>query len=220
VQQRRRVFVVRLVALEIGQRRARGCDGERQLLTAEAIERGNVKMFRQQLMCRCQLAGRFIDRRQARRSNRFQPRDESFVGQQRGRQHIFAGLHALQFVEEFGFGIHAVDLSGGKLAGREIDQCQTETALLRFEVGAGVSTHDRRQIIFTLGLQQCIFDDGAGRNHADHVALDELLDLLGVFELLNQRDFVAAIDQLGDVSLHMMMRHTGHRQTKTFCKRA
>ena len=54
--------------------------------------------------------------------------------------------------------------------------------------------------------------DRAGRDHADHVALDEPLRRRGVFHLLADGDLVALLDQPRDVGLRRVERHAAHRR--------
>ena len=73
------------------------------------------------------------------------------------------------------------------------------------------TTHDCREVVVAFRAQQRVLDDGAGGDDANHIPLDEPLDLFRIFELLDERDLVALVNQLGNVRLNVMVRHAGHR---------
>ena len=68
-------------------------------------------------------------------------------------------------------------------------------------------------------MQQRVFHHRPRCDDANHVALDEPLDLLRVFELLDERDLVALVNQFRDVRLDVMMRYARHRQAYAFRER-
>ena len=112
-----------IASFEAAAKRA-GIAAERRKLTASIGGAGDLFG---RLARRFDLAEIIFDWRETSQADGLQLRREMFIVQQRRRQYKFAGLHALQLVEQLRFGIRAINLRCRKFACGQIDERQAKT---------------------------------------------------------------------------------------------
>ena len=109
--------------------------------------------------------------------------------------------HEIASVGDFG----RCELAGADIGVRQAraGQCQTCQVLVH---------HQRRDVIIALLRQQPRLHQRTGRDDAAHDARDELLALGRLIaDLLGDGDLVAGVDQLGNVAIDRVIRHTRQR---------
>ena len=119
------------------------------------------------------------------------------------RRLVDAGVQDLARLEARQLVDHVAErqLRGGELAGGDVE--------VR-EAGRTALGQQRHEIVRCLGLELLVVDDGAGRDDADHLTLDDALGELGILDLIGDRDLEAARDQLGQVVFGGVMGHAAH----------
>ena len=117
----------------------------------------------------------------------------------------FAGHVAAQFGNDRAADLFGVQLGGIGFTGRDIRKADA-----RFPAAAGALGIDAAKVVVFILRQHAAFDDGAGRDHADDIALDKAFGQGGVLHLLTDCDLVALSDQAGHVSFVGVERHTAH----------
>ncbi len=116
-----------------------------------------------------------------------------------GNQHLDR-VHAREFVRQH-MPLAGGNFGGQELAGGHIDKGQPAALL------TGVQ---RDEIVVGGVLEQFRFHDGAGRDGAHHGALDHAFGVLGVFDLVAQRDGAPGLDGPGDIAVHRAHGHARH----------
>ncbi len=124
----------------------------------------------------------------ARVAQRVRQHDLGWPAEQRGRQHAVVARGVLARPE---------------LAGRHVDERHAR---------ALATAHDGEQEVVRAAREVRGVGHGAGRDHADHVAPQELLALAGGFHLLADRDLLAGLHEPRDVGLGRVMGDAGHRR--------
>jgi len=122
------------------------------------------------------------------------------VQQARIHQHL-AGVVAAEFRNDRRGDLLPLELCDMGRAGgnvREAEACCTA-----FQENA------RNVVVFVI-LKHTALNDGAGRDHADDVALDEALGLCRVFHLLTDGDLIALRDEAGHIALVAVEWYAAH----------
>ena len=122
------------------------------------------------------------------------------VQQARIHQHL-AGVVAAEFRNDRWGDLLPLELCDMGRAGgnvREAEACCT-----------AFQENTRNVVVFVI-LKHTALNDGAGRDHADDVALDEALGLCRVFHLLTDGDLIALRDEAGHIALVAVERYAAH----------
>ena len=127
-------------------------------------------------------------------------------GARSGHEHL-ARAHASEFLLETRARFGARELCSPKVAGGKIGEG---------EPNGPVALRRRGQIIVLARLEHLRVDSGAGRDHARHIPLHEVLRPSRVFHLVADGHAEALADQLGDISFRRMKRHAAHRDGDAF----
>ena len=98
-------------------------------------------------------------------------------------------------------GLLALGGGGVKRAGGHVAEAQAEDAACAVDAG---------KVIVAALVEHGAFRDGAGRDDADDVALDQTLCQRRILHLLADGDLVAAGDQTGDIALGGVEGHAAH----------
>jgi hypothetical protein len=189
---------LRLVRLQVGQDRGGGPGGLGQADATIRFQRGHIQVASQPLFRGVGAQVGFGQWGEPRRMYPLQLSNESFVLQQRRGQHQLARRQPVQLLQQ---GRQLWCLGGGELARGELDIRQTVAA---------IAPRYGRQIVLRLFPQQSFLDDGAGRDDAHHVSLDQPLCLARVLELFHHCHLVTALDQAADVGRDAAIWHAAH----------
>ena len=122
------------------------------------------------------------------------------VQQARIHQHL-AGVVAAEFRNDRRGDLLPLELCDmGRASGnvREAEACC-----------AAFQENTRNVVVFVI-LKHTALNDGAGRDHADDVALDEALGLCRVFHLLTDGDLIALRDEAGHIALVAVEWYAAH----------
>ena len=125
------------------------------------------------------------------------------VQQARIHQHL-AGVVAAEFRNDRRGDLLSLELCDMGRAGgnvREAEACCT-----------AFQENTRNIVVFVI-LKHTALNDGAGRDHADDVALDEALGLCRVFHLLTDGDLIALRDEAGHIALVAVEWYAAHGRT-------
>ena len=107
-----------------------------------------------------------------------------------------------EFFDELCGGVPARNLRDRELAGGDIHHGDPVHIRL---------ADDRREVVVRLGIEHAVFEDRPRRDHAGDAALDDILRLLRVFELIADSDAIAFRYQPGDISINGVVRKAAHR---------
>ena len=132
-------------------------------------------------------------------------RDIFKVKHRRADQNL-AGHIAAQLSDDGSADFFSAQLCGVGLAGGNVRKADARTP-----AAAGALAVNARQIVVFILGQHAAFNDRAGRDNADDVALDKTLGEGRVLHLLTDGDLVALGDQACHVSLVGVERHAAHR---------
>ena len=132
-------------------------------------------------------------------------RDIFKVKHRRADQNL-AGHIAAQLGDDGSADFFSVQLCGVGLAGGNVRKADARTP-----AAAGALAVNARQIVVFILGQHAAFNDRAGRDNTDDVALDKTLGEGRVLHLLTDGDLVALGDQARHVSLVGVERHAAHR---------
>ena len=177
------------------EQRAGGAHGEVEILDAEGREVARAELSRQRTGC-----GRGVEapgRQRARRHGRT-PRHGNAGGV---RDQQLGDVEAFQ---------RRGGLGGGHLGQRELSRRQIEPG----DAGAMPSWIRGDQQAVALGVEQVGVGHRAGRDHAQHLALDRSLARRRIADLLADRDRLAELHQLGEIAVDRMERHARHRDRR------
>ena len=124
--------------------------------------------------------------------------ERAFVKLRFFARQAFGRIDAGQFVAD------AVERKAGcmKAAGGEVDPSQS---------GRALRGHDGGQIVARARVEQGVVRDGSGADDPRHLAPHEALGLLGVFDLIANRDAKSGGDQFAEVTLQLMIGKARHR---------
>ncbi len=206
IEGQERAFHLDLERAHVGERRllrgarvrkqsARGADGERHVVGAEARE-----IHRAHLLGKRALRALAIEMpcgQVAHRGRADAQRGEHGV---LGHEH-FRGRHALE---------HAGRLGQRHLGERESARCEIEPR----NAGALALRHEGREQAVALGVEQVRVGERARRDDARHLALDRSLARRGIAELLDDHHRFALPHQLREVRLERVVGHAGHRNRR------
>ena len=122
------------------------------------------------------------------------------VQQARIHQHL-AGVVAAEFRNDRRGDLLPLELCDMGRAGGNVREAETCCAAFQ--------ENTRNVVVFVI-LKHTALNDGAGRDHADDVALDEALGLCRVFHLLTDGDLIALRDEAGHIALVAMEWYAAH----------
>ena len=122
------------------------------------------------------------------------------VQQARIHQHL-AGVVAAEFRNDRRGDLLPLELCDMGRAGGNV--CEAEACCAAFQ------ENTRNVVVFVI-LKHTALNDGAGRDHADDVALDEALGLCRVFHLLTDGDLIALRDEAGHIALVAVEWYAAH----------
>ena len=122
------------------------------------------------------------------------------VQQARIHQHL-AGVVAAEFRNDRRGDLLPLELCDMGRAGGNVREAEACCAAFQ--------ENTRNVVVFVI-LKHTALNDGAGRDHADDVALDEALGLCRVFHLLTDGDLIALRDEAGHIALVAVERYAAH----------
>ena len=122
------------------------------------------------------------------------------VQQARIHQHL-AGVVAAEFRNDRRGDLLPLELCDMGRAGGNVREAEACCAAFQ--------ENTRNVVVFVI-LKHTALNDGAGRDHADDVALDEALGLCRVLHLLTDGDLIALRDEAGHIALVAVERHAAH----------
>jgi hypothetical protein len=73
----------------------------------------------------------------------------------------------------------------------------------------------RGEVVVAVRGEHVRLDDGARGDNPHQLAFDDALGLLGIFDLVADRDLVPGLDQLGDIAVGGVKRHPTHGNALT-----
>ena len=122
------------------------------------------------------------------------------VQQARIHQHL-AGVVAAEFRNDRRGDLLPLELCDVGRAGGNVREAEACCAAFQ--------ENTRNVVVFVI-LKHTALNDGAGRDHADDVALDEALGLCRVFHLLTDGDLIALRDEAGHIALVAVEWYAAH----------
>ena len=122
------------------------------------------------------------------------------VQQARIHQHL-AGVVAAEFRNDRRGDLLPLELCDMGRAGGNVREAETCCAAFQ--------ENTRNVVVFVI-LKHTALNDGAGRDHADDVALDKALGLCRVFHLLTDGDLIALRDEAGHIALVAVEWYAAH----------
>ena len=125
------------------------------------------------------------------------------VQQARIHQHL-AGVVAAEFRNDRRGDLLPLELCDMGRAGGNVREAEACCAVFQ--------ENTRNVVVFVI-LKHTALNDGAGRDHADDVALDEALGLCRVFHLLTDGDLIALRDEAGHIALVAVEWYAAHGRT-------
>ena len=181
---------------EVGDERPGGLDLGAVVVDPEAGQGGRAELVVEDLMG---LLEDEVPRRPARHDGRVPVAEAADPGGVEAglRDQDLGGVEPGDLVEQLG-PAHA---GQGEPPGRELDPGQAELAANLDHGG---------QVIRGAGVEEGILGQGARRDHADDVTLDDPLGEAGVFDLLADRRADAGLHQLGEVGFERGVGEAGH----------
>jgi len=188
--------VAQAAALGFGQVVQHGAGGAQpglEALATEALERGHAEVLEQRLAPACGVEGPVGPRRPVRVEQRAQGLEHAVLGAVLAvGEEALGGAHAAQLVEQ----LPRLDLLDQEPPRREVHPRQA--ALL-------AQGRDGGEEVVRLGVEQRLLGEGAGRDHARHVAVHHALGLAGVLNLVAHGHLVAGHDEALEVGVNRVV---------------
>ena len=191
------VALLRLV--QVGQQRPGRAHGRRRLAETERVRALHAKLLAHARGCRHvfkPVATRLDQTAEALGEEGA----DVVIFRRRVGAHGLARSEAAELVEDMAHGVGRI-VRGAEFPRREV--AERRAAGLRAEI-------HRAEVVRFVLLEHGRGRDCAGRDDADHVAVDQPLGQRGVFQLLADGYLVALGDQAADVRLGRVVRHAAH----------
>jgi hypothetical protein len=199
------VTLSKCIASEIPRTRSGRADSRRQALTAEGLQRMNVKLLLQQASGSFSVKRRRVALAQAYAFHLVEPGTVLPIG--RWRKQNFPGIQANQLIQRLRLSLIPLKFGNPELSGGDFEHRQSDHGLrlCRWTDGnCGEEVRfDRRK---KLG-----FDERAGRIQPDDFAAYQPFGVLGVFDLLAQGHRPSGLQQLGDIAGRGVVGHAAER---------